>query len=80
VGLFRESLIVAQAKEELMSLMDKNNNSGVRGLADMDTRLSKLNKRIAEVEEAISKLERVKSVVTFSDCLWAKERNACLSF
>jgi len=62
-----------------MSLMDKNNNSGVRGLADMDTRLGKLNKRIAEMEEAISKLERVKSVVTFSDCLWAKERNACLS-
>jgi len=57
-----------QAKEELMSLMDKNNNSGVRGLADMDTRLSKLSKRIAEMEEAISKLERVKSV-TFSDCL-----------
>ena len=79
MGLFRESLIVAQAKEELMSLMDKNNNSGVRGLADMDTRLGKLNKRIAEMEEAISKLERVKSVVTFSDCLWAKERNACLS-
>ena len=51
-----------------MSLMDKNNNSGVRGLADMDTRLSKLSKRIAEMEEAISKLERVKSV-TFSDCL-----------
>ena len=42
-----------------MSLMDKNNNSGVRGLADMDTRLNKLNKRIADMEEAISKLERV---------------------
>lgn len=53
---------VAKAKEELLSLMDKNNNSGVRGLADMDTRLNKLSKRIAEMEEAISKLERVKSV------------------
>jgi len=53
-----------------MSLMDKNNNSGVRGLADMDTRLSKLSKRIAEMEEAISKLEKVKSrSVTLSDCL-----------
>lgn len=48
--------------------MDKNNNSGVRGLVDMDTRLNKLSKRIAEMEEAISKLERVKSV-TFSYCL-----------
>ena len=60
--------IVAQAKEELMSLMDKNNNSGVRGLADMDTRLGKLNKRIAEMEEAISKLERVKSVISLIIC------------
>ena len=48
--------------------MDKNNNSGVRGLADMDTRLSKLNKRIAEMEEAISKLERVKSVTSVIVC------------
>ena len=48
--------------------MDKNNNSGVRGLADMDTRLSKLNKRIAEMEEAISKLERVKSVISLIIC------------
>ncbi|XP_078356147.1 uncharacterized protein LOC144640957, partial [Oculina patagonica] len=54
---------VAKAKEELMSLMDKNNNSGVRGLADMDTRLNKLNKRIADMEDAISKLERIKDLV-----------------
>ena len=62
-----------------MSLMDKNNNSGVRGLADMDTRLSKLNKRIADMEEAISKLERVKSVVTFSNCGQRKEMLVCHS-
>ncbi|KAJ7362135.1 hypothetical protein OS493_013226 [Desmophyllum pertusum] len=49
---------VAKAKEELMSLMDTNNNSGVRGLADMDTRLSKLNKRIVEMEDVISRLEK----------------------
>ena len=40
-------------------LMEKNNNSGVKGLADMDTRLSKLNKRVGEMEDAINRLEKV---------------------
>ena len=39
--------------------MDQNNNSGVKGLADVDTRLNRLNKRVAEMEEAISRLEKV---------------------
>lgn len=43
--------------------MDKNNNLGVRGLVDMDIRLNKLSKRIAEMEEVISKFERVKFVI-----------------
>ena len=43
--------------------MDKNNNSGVKGLADVDTRLKKLNKRVADLEEAMRKLEKVWSLV-----------------
>lgn len=39
--------------------MDKNNSSGVKGLADMDARLRKLNKRLGEMEDAIRKLEKV---------------------
>ena len=39
--------------------MDKSNNSGVKGLADMDKRLNKLSKRVAELEAALSKLEKV---------------------
>ena len=39
--------------------MDKNNNLGVKGLADMDTRLSKLNKKVADMEDAIRRLEKV---------------------
>ena len=52
-------MFILQAKEELKSLMDKNNNSGVKGLADVDTRLNRLNKRVGEMEEAISRLEKV---------------------
>ena len=43
--------------------MDKNNNSGVKGLADVDTRLKKMNKRVADLEEAMRKLEKVWSLV-----------------
>jgi len=50
---------IEKAKEELKLLMDKNNNSGVKGLAELDTRLSKLNKRVAEMEAAMSKLEKL---------------------
>ena len=60
---YEACVVVTQAKEELMSLMDTNNNSGVRGLADMDTRLSKLNKRIVEMEDVISRLEKVMSEI-----------------
>lgn len=42
--------------------MDKNNNSGVKGLADVDTRLKKMNKRVADLEEAMRKLEKVWSL------------------
>ena len=48
-----------QAKEDLLGMMDKNNNTGIKGLADVDTRLSKLNKRIGEMEDVISRLEKV---------------------
>ena len=40
--------------------MDKNSNTGVKGLADMDTRLAKLNKRVGEMEDVLSKLEKVR--------------------
>ena len=39
--------------------MDKNNNTGVKGLADMDKRLSKLSKKIGELEVALSKIQKV---------------------
>ena len=41
-------------------MMDKNSNTGVKGLADMDTRLAKLNKRVGEMEDVLSKLEKVR--------------------
>lgn len=47
--------------------MDKNNNSGVKGLADVDTRLKKLNKRVADLEEAMRKLEKVWSLITCAE-------------
>ena len=47
--------------------MDKNNNSGVKGLADVDTRLKKLNKRVADVEEAMRKLEKVWSLINCAE-------------
>lgn len=50
---------VQKAKEDLKELMDKNNSSGVKGLADMDARLRKLNKRLGEMEDAIRKLEKL---------------------
>ncbi|XP_029212972.2 coiled-coil domain-containing protein 154-like isoform X5 [Acropora millepora] len=50
---------VEKAKEELKSLMDKSNVSGVKGIADMDKRLNKLSKRITEVEGNIKKLEKL---------------------
>ena len=43
--------------------MDKNNVSGVKGIADMDKRLNKLSKRITEVEGNIKKLEKVSSCI-----------------
>lgn len=65
--------LIFKAKEELKSLMDKNNNSGVKGLADMDKRLNKLSKRIIEVEGNIGKLEKVSSCIElyFSHILFA---------
>lgn len=57
-------MFTLQAKEELKSLIDKNNNSGVKGLADVDTRLNRLNKRVGEMEEAISRLEKVSVNIT----------------
>ena len=56
-------LIISKAKEELKSLMDKSNVSGVKGIADMDKRLNKLSKRITEVEGNIKKLEKVSSCI-----------------
>ena len=47
--------------------MDKNNNSGVKGLADVDTRLKKLNKRVADLEEAMRKLEKVWSLISCAE-------------
>ena len=47
--------------------MDKNNNSGVKGLADVDTRLKKLNKRVADLEEAMRKLEKVWSLINCAE-------------
>ena len=47
--------------------MDKNNNSGVKGLADVDTRLKKLNKRAADLEEAMRKLEKVWSLISCAE-------------
>ena len=44
----------------MISMMDKNSNTGVKGLADMDTRLAKLNKRVGEMEDVLSKLEKVR--------------------
>lgn len=49
---------VAKAKEELIGMMDENSNTGIKGLANMDTRLAKLNKRIGEMEGVLSKLEK----------------------
>ena len=54
------ALFIFQAKEDLKELMDKNNSSGVKGLADMDSRLRKLNKRLGEMEDAVRKLEKVR--------------------
>ena len=65
-----------QAKEELKLLMDKNNNSGVKGLAEMDTRLSKLNKRVAEMEAAMSKLEKVNPKRLFCQFFYSKTQKA----
>ena len=45
--------------------MDKNSNTGVKGLADMDTRLAKLNKRVGEMEDVLSKLEKVRGFFSF---------------
>lgn len=61
--LFFLFLIISKAKEELKSLMDKSNVSGVKGIADMDKRLNKLSKRITEVEGNIKKLEKVSSCI-----------------
>ena len=63
-------MFILQAKEELKSLMDQNNNSGVKGLADVDTRLNRLNKRVAEMEEAISRLEKVSVNITTTTKLY----------
>ena len=52
--------------------MDKNNNSGVKGLADVDTRLKKLNKRVADLEETMRKLEKVWSLLS---CAEKREQN-----
>lgn len=65
--------LISKAKEELKSLMDKSNVSGVKGLADMDKKLNKLSKRITEVEGNIGKLEKVSSCIElyFSHILFA---------
>ena len=34
-------------------MLDESNDSGLSGLADMDSRLTNLNKHVAELEEAI---------------------------
>ena len=47
--------------------MNKNNNSGVKGLADVDTRLKKLNKRVADLEETMRKLEKVWSLISCAE-------------
>jgi hypothetical protein len=39
-------------------VLDDSNNLGVRGLADFDSRLTNLNKHVAELEEAIESRPR----------------------
>ena len=39
-------------------MLDDSNNLGVRGLADFDSRLTNLNKHVAELEEAIESRPR----------------------
>jgi thiamine kinase-like enzyme len=47
-----------QAKNEIFAVLDNSTNSGVKGLADIDNRLTNLNKHVAELEEAIESRPR----------------------
>ena len=62
-------LNVSQAKEELKCLIEENNNLGVRGIADIDSRVGKLNKRLAELEEALELVEKVSELNTWDSCI-----------
>ncbi|XP_028395540.1 nucleoprotein TPR-like isoform X2 [Dendronephthya gigantea] len=44
---------VEQAKHEIFAVLDNSTSTGVRGLADIDIRLTNLNKHVADLEEAI---------------------------
>ena len=59
-------------------MMDKNSNTGVKGLADMDTRLAKLNKQVGEMEDVLSKLEKVRGFFFHSQTQQAMEYNNSL--
>ena len=48
-----------QMKKELKSMIEQNNNVGIKGLSDMDTRLGKLNRKLGEVEEELRRLDKV---------------------
>ena len=42
-----------KVKNEIYAVLDDNNNSGVRVLAEIDSRLTNLNKHVAELEDVI---------------------------
>lgn len=42
-----------QAKHEIFAVLDDSTNTGAKGLADIDIRLTNLNKHVADLEEAI---------------------------
>ncbi|XP_031567106.1 coiled-coil domain-containing protein 154-like isoform X5 [Actinia tenebrosa] len=49
---------VKKAKEELKSLIDQSSNTGVKGMADMDSRIGKINKKVIDLEDAIERIDK----------------------
>ncbi|XP_032221549.2 coiled-coil domain-containing protein 154 isoform X4 [Nematostella vectensis] len=49
---------VKKVKADIQNLLEQSKESGIKGLADMDTRVGKLSRRMQDAEEALASLDK----------------------
>ncbi|EDO26129.1 predicted protein [Nematostella vectensis] len=52
-------MALEKVKADIQNLLEQSKESGIKGLADMDTRVGKLSRRMQDAEEALASLDKV---------------------